>query len=161
MKLFKINLLNVVSFLLLISLVSAETTFSDQNDIFVIGQSATSSSTEETTNEIIEKETGGWCKYKWNCTNWDECLSNENQIRNCTNVGTCPNKYKSPETNQSCNYTAKFDSPTGTGKIIWLDFEHKPRNLIYFIIGLLVIILMIYLNRNYIRKKLYPEKNFE
>jgi len=99
----KFNLLNSVLITLLLLLVSvtnasAETTFFDQDDAFVMGNSVTGG--------VIVGTSEGGCIYRWNCTNWSECLESENQIRNCTNIGTCSDAYNSPETEQNCTYTA-------------------------------------------------------
>ena len=117
MRLYKINLLSfifIMLFLLIVS-VSAETTFFDQDDSFIMGNSATSKVTERTT-EVITGGGVGSCVYKWNCTNWNECPQSGEQIRNCTNIGTCSNTYKSPEIKQNCTYTAfpKIDKENKT-----------------------------------------------
>lgn len=104
----KMKWLILIIFLILIPLSYAESTFFDNpDDVFVIGSSATS----ETTGGITGGATGdGGCVYKWNCTNWSECSPDGKQIRNCVNVGTCPDTYKSPSTEQNCNYAASLKS---------------------------------------------------
>ena len=93
-----------IYFLLMISLVSAETIFFDNpDDTFIMGEYTTSGLIGGTTGETTGS--GGDCTYKWNCTNWSECLPTEKQTRTCTNVGTCSNKYKNPEAEQTCTYT--------------------------------------------------------
>ena len=88
-----------ISFLFLIPFVNAETTFFDQDDAFVMGDS--------TLGEVIGGSTGrGGCTYKWNCATWSECLPSGEQTRTCTNLGTCPDTYKKPETQRDCTYVS-------------------------------------------------------
>lgn len=91
----RVIILIIIS-LLLVPFVSAETTFFDQDDAFIMGNSPTGG---------ITRGSGG-CTYKWNCTDWGECLSSGKQTRNCTNIGTCPNTYKTQEIEQNCIYTS-------------------------------------------------------
>jgi len=104
MELSKIKLLNYILITLLLSVVSvtnvsAETTFFDQDDAFIMGN--------PTTGGVIDGTTGGGgCTYRWNCTNWSECLQSEKQIRNCANIGTCSDTYEPPEIEHNCTYTA-------------------------------------------------------
>lgn len=42
------------------------------------------------------------CVYKWNCTEWSECI-NGKQTRTCKNVGTCSSYYKTPEIERNCS----------------------------------------------------------
>ncbi|MBS3054472.1 MAG: hypothetical protein J4431_02975 [Candidatus Aenigmarchaeota archaeon] len=81
----------------------AETTFFDNaGDAFIMG----SSPAGEVIGGITDGTAGGGgCLYEWNCTGWSECLSSGKQTRNCINIGSCPDIYKSPEINQSCTYT--------------------------------------------------------
>src|SRR3989344_9372885 len=85
----------IIISLLLTPLTQAESTFFDQDDAFIMGESPTG-------GVIGETISGGGCRYEWDCTNWSECLSSEKQTRTCTNTGTCPNAYKSPEIIQNC-----------------------------------------------------------
>ena len=84
--------------LFFIPLISAESTFFDQDDAFIMGDSPA------TTGGAVSG--GGGCSYKWNCTDWSECLPSGKQTRICMNIGTCSNTYKIPEIEQSCTYTA-------------------------------------------------------
>ncbi len=93
-------------FLILIPLVSADTTFFDNpDDAFIMGDSATEE--PELGSGILGETTGdeGDCRYEWDCTDWSKCLPSGKQTRDCTNIGTCSNRYKSPEIEQSCTYT--------------------------------------------------------
>lgn len=94
---------------LLIPLVSAETSFFDNpNEAFIMSNSATTGGAVGGTSGGTTG--GGGCRYEWKCTNWSECLPSGKQTRNCTNIGTCSDTYKSPEINQNCTYTApKFE----------------------------------------------------
>ena len=89
----------IITSLLFLTLVQAETTFFDQDDAFIMGDSPA------TTGGAISG--GGGCSYKWNCTNCSECLPYGNQTRTCINIGTCSNTHKTPEIEQSCTYTAQ------------------------------------------------------
>ncbi len=133
-----------------LSAVKADTTFFDQSDSFVMGNSPT------TYSGITGGTTGtGGCLYKWNCTNWSECLSSGKQTRNCTNIGTCPNTYKSPEINQNCTYTPspKMDGENKTGKISGEEIVDKSKILIYFIIILAILLVIFYLKKLYKNSK--------
>lgn len=92
-------------FLLLIPLAFAETTFFDNPDnFFIMSSSATGEITGGATGETAGS---GGCIYKWNCTKWGECLPSGKQNRNCINIGTCSDVYKTPEINKNCNYPVK------------------------------------------------------
>ena len=83
--------------------VNAETTFFDQDDTFIMGNSPTGGVVGGT-GTTGGTTSGGGCSYKWNCTNWSACISSRNQTRICTNIGTCPETYKAPEIEQNCTY---------------------------------------------------------
>ncbi|MEK6888981.1 MAG: PRC-barrel domain-containing protein [Nanoarchaeota archaeon] len=100
----------IIVFFSIIPLVFAETTFFDQDDDFIMGNSPATDS--GATGQVTG---GGGCRYEWNCTNWSECLQSGKQIRNCTNIGTCSDAYKSPEIEQNCTFIApevEKDTPT-------------------------------------------------
>ena len=100
-RLVKMKMKSTIIFLLIlffIPLISAESTFFDQDDAFIMGNLPT--------EEGISTGSGG-CRYEWNCTNWSECLPYGNQTRTCINIGTCSNTHKTPEIEQSCTYTAQ------------------------------------------------------
>ena len=93
-----------IIFLLIIFIlpsVSAESTFFDQDDAFIMGNSPTGGVGGGTSGETAG---AGGCRYEWNCTNWGACISSKNQTRTCTNIGTCPETYKAPEIEQNCTY---------------------------------------------------------
>lgn len=98
-----------------IPVVSADTTFFDNpDDVFVMGDSSTGGNVA---GEITGGSTGsGDCIYKWNCTNWRECLADGKQARDCINIGTCPDTYKSPSTEQNCDFSV-LESEEKTEKI--------------------------------------------
>ena len=145
----------------LIPLVSAETTFFDQDDAFIMGDFPTTPTTGQVTG-------GGGCRYEWNCTNWSECLPSGKQIRNCTNIGTCSDTYKTPEMEQNCTYTApegeegeesekeekRAEEQEEVGGIIGKGVEDKDKILVFSIIILIIISIIIYWKRSYF-KKLY------
>ncbi len=132
--------------LLLIPLIAAETTFSDNPEgFFILGNSATGVVTGGTTNGIIDGITGGGsCRYEWNCTNWSKCFLSNRQTRNCTNIGTCSDTYKTPEMEQNCTYTFE-------GEIITEEID-KNEIIVCFIITLMVIFIIFYLEKNYLKK---------
>lgn len=166
MELSKINLLNVILIILLLLIVvnvSAETTFFDQDDAFIMGSSATEGTTGGTTGG---SGGGGSCRYKWNCTNWNGCLQSGKQTRDCVNIGTCSDTYKTPEIKQNCSYTApeidKKDKGPGketpaketekeneTGKINGKEIVNKNKVFIYIIIVLIIGFVIFYLKRLY------------
>jgi len=123
----------LIIFLLLISLVQANTTFFDNpDDVFIMSNPATGGVTGGTTGQITNGAAGqGGCRYEWNCTNWSECFSSGKQTRNCTNIGTCLDTYKTPEIEQNC-----------TPEIVWEEVENK--NPFYLIIILLTLIVIIF-----------------
>jgi len=154
---------------LLLPLVSAETTFFDQDDAFIMGNSPAIDS------GITGGATGGGgCRYEWNCTNWSECLSSGKQIRNCTNIGSCSDRYKTPEIEQNCTYIApkveekgkelekenvtkgeegkETGEQGGIGEIIKEEIVDKNKILVYSIIILIIVSIIFYLKRNYFKK---------
>jgi len=133
---------------LLIPLVQAETTFFDNpDDAFIMGSPTTTPTAD---NGVTGEVTGGrGCLYKWNCTDWSECLASEKQTRNCTNLGTCPNTYKTPEIEQNCTYTApEFEEDKESEK----EIAVKNKLLFCFIIVLIILFIIIYLKKDYLRK---------
>ena len=138
--------------LLFLSLIQADKTFFDNpDDAFIMGDSPS------TTGEVIITEEqqasgGGGCLYKWNCTNWGECLTSGKQTRNCTNIGTCSDIYKTPEIEQNCSYNASE---------IEDDKEIKDKNkiLIYLIIILVILFIILYLKKDYFKKLIKKQSN--
>ncbi|MBN1644924.1 hypothetical protein JW851_02710 [Candidatus Woesearchaeota archaeon] len=157
--------------ILLIPVVYAETTFFDNpDDMFIYSNPA---------SQVSGRGGGGGggrgCLYKWNCTNWSECLPSGKQIRNCINVGTCSNTYNAPEIEQNCTYTAlkmEKDEKLEKNSVIEKDMKKEPENeetahmykifikkrapgsVISFISVMAVIILLsiFYLNKDYFKK---------
>ena len=106
----------VLIVLLLLPAAGAETTFFDQDDGIILGNSPT---TTEGTGRTIAGTSGGGCRYDWNCTNWSGCPLSGKQTRNCLNVGTCSDQYNTPPVEQKCTYTA------GQNKVNeWLEQEN-------------------------------------
>lgn len=106
-KIIGFNAVSIVFFLLLAANATAETTFFDQGDVFIMGNPPTGAVIEKTVAEAIrEAILGGGCTYRWNCTNWGECSPVGKQARNCTNIGSCSSAYKTPELKQNCTYAA-------------------------------------------------------
>lgn len=102
--LFMIKIKHTIILVLIIffsHLVSAETTFFDQDNFFIMGESATGGVIEGKNGETTYE---GGCRYEWDCTDWSKCLSSGKQTRICTNTGTCSNTYKTPEIEQNCTY---------------------------------------------------------
>lgn len=141
-------------FLVLIPLVSADTSFFDNpDDVFVMGSSSTGGVIGVTTG-------GGSCKYEWNCTNWGECFPSGKQTRNCTNIGTCSDTYKSPEIEQNCTYTnpesekdKELENETEEPTFSPPDEKILDKNKIpvYFII-ILIVSIILYLKKDYLKK---------
>jgi len=129
--------------LFLIPLIQADTTFFDNpNDFFIMNSLATGGMTGEITTGTTG---GGGCMYGWNCTNWSRCSFFGKQTRNCINIGTCPDNYKTPTTEQNC--TSSFE-----GEIIWRETFDKNKIFIYFFIVILVISFVIfYIKKNYFK----------
>ncbi|MBU0907767.1 MAG: hypothetical protein KKD18_01060 [Nanoarchaeota archaeon] len=118
-----------------------------------MGNSATSESI--TPEEQQASSGGGGCLYRWNCTDWSECLPSMRQIRECTNTGTCPDKYKTPETEQNCTYipfSPKDNKEEGDGVIISVNLTKKNRMFVYFVILSIILSVTFYLKRAYFNK---------
>ena len=138
--------------IILLPLINADTTFFDNpDDFFIISDSTATSPTGEVTGGTTGGTTsGGGCRYEWNCTNWDECLPSGKQIRNCTNIGTCSDIYKTPEIEQNCTYTPSLEVEEEE-KINGKEIINN-KILIYFIICLVIISIIFYLKKDYFKK---------
>ena len=169
MGVIKMKYIIPILILFLIHSVYAETTFFDQDDAFVMSNSQTTP-----TGEVIGETTGGGgCRYEWNCTNWIECLQSGKQTRNCINIGTCSDTYKFPEIEQNCSYvTPEFEEKgkelknktekedgieeiipdNGTEEIPDKEIVNKNKVFIYFVIALIILIIIIYLKKDYLKK---------
>ena len=103
MEIFKINLLTIILFLLLIPLSQAETTFFDQDDSFIMSNSATSGVGGTTGGGSGGSSGGGSCLTNWTCSDWSFC-NNGMQIRNCTKqkVYCYADLNKKPIESQNC-----------------------------------------------------------
>ena len=86
--------------LLLTNFVMAETTFFDQDDAFIMGDSVTDGVIEGTTGASTD---GGGCLTNWTCSDWSFC-NNGMQIRNCTKqkVYCYADLNKKPIESQNC-----------------------------------------------------------
>lgn len=149
---------------LLIPLAFADTTFFDNPDnSFIMGNSATGEVI--VTEEQQTSSSGGGCNYKWNCTNWGECLSFRKQIRECINIGTCPDTYKTPEIERNCTYNASEIKEEG--KVLENETEkksekgiiNKDRMLLCFIIILIILSFIFYLEKDYFKRLIKNLKN--
>jgi len=161
-------ILLIFIFAILSSSALADTTFFDQDDAFIMGDSTTSGVIGETTAE-------GGCRYGWNCTNWSMCFPSGKQTRNCTNTGTCSDTYKSLEIEQNCTYTAPYIAPeleeakesekgnvveeeeetkkqNETEKISEQEIVDKNKTFTYFIIVLTILLSIFYLKKDYFKK---------
>jgi hypothetical protein len=136
--------------ILLTHLAHADTTFFDNpDDAFIMGNAITIPPTSGGIEEIIGRTTGeGGCLYKWNCTNWGECLPSRKQIRECVNIGNCPNTYKTPEIEKNCTYIALKNENRTTGEIGGEKFENKS---LYFVI-ILILVFFIFSIIHYLTK---------
>ncbi len=162
MEIFKTNLSNsilIILFLLvvLVTNVSAETTFFDNpNDIFIMGNSP-ATLTED--SGVTGGATGsGGCKHEWNCTNWSECFPSGKQTRNCINTGTCSDKYRTPEVEQNCTYTAleageeEKEKENIVGQNGEKEIINKDIPFLCFIITLILGFIVLYLKKDYFKK---------
>lgn len=144
-KLSKINLTIFLLFFLLIPLVFADTTFFDQDDAFVMGNSTTGGVIGETNAEI--KSTGG-CLTDWTCSSWSSCMDGI-QIRNCTKIKNyCyADLEMKPAESQSCSGEGINNSPTGNEKGIAKTI----------ILGILMVVVISISHHGYKRYKKHKE----
>jgi len=145
--------LALIIFLFLIPLVLADITFFDNPDGVFIASNVPATSTAD--SEVTGGAISGGCRYEWNCTNWSECLPSGKQIRNCTNIGTCSDTYRTPETERDCIYTTPEVEEKGgekeeTEEIIWKEIVNKI--FICFIIVLIIGFVIFYLKKDYFKK---------
>lgn len=141
----------LIFLIFLTGLVSANTTFFDNpDDVFMMSDSTTGEVAGEITNGEGDS---AFCLYKWNCTNWSECLQSGKQIRNCTNNGTCLDTYNPPVTEQNCTYiSSEEEKSEETEKIIWEELPNKNKIILYSIIILIALSIILYLKRSYFKK---------
>ncbi len=144
----------IILILLLIPSISAETTFSEDSDSFLVFGSSTTDS--GITGGIIGGTANGGtgredCRYEWNCTNWSVCFYFEKQTRNCINIGTCPDKYKTPETERNC--ISKYEKTEDSGETI-TEEKNEGKRFIYLIVAMIIGLIIIYL-----KKTLHWSKN--
>jgi len=95
-------LLGSLVLLSIIPLLPSETTFFDQNNIFIMYQY------KNNENSIITSGGGGsssTCHYQWDCSEWSLCTTTGKQNRGCGNTGDCTDNYKPPITEKPCVYT--------------------------------------------------------
>ena len=144
-----------------ISAVLAATTFFDQDDAFIMGNSPTGEVSGGTSGETAG---GGGCRYEWSCTNWSECLPYGNQTRICTNKGACPDNYGPPKMEQNCISTASeirennLDNKTVERPFLSLKEKKVAPNeksilrvFLYVLIILLILLSIFSLQKNYCR----------
>ncbi len=140
--------LALIIFLFLIPLVLADITFFDNPDGVFIASNVPATSTAD--SEVTGGAISGGCRYEWNCTNWSECLPSGKQTRNCTNIGTCSDIYKTPKIEQNCTYTTPESGEEETEEIIWKEIVNKI--FICFIIVLIIGFVIFYLKKDYFKK---------
>jgi hypothetical protein len=142
----------LIIFLLLIPIACADTTFFDNlDDVFIMNGSATSGVIGRTTGQVTG---GGICRYEWNCTNWSECLPSGKQTRNCTNVGTCFDRYRTPEIERNCIYipSSKDKKEDKNLEINRNEIVDKENIFIYLFIIVAIGLVILYLKRKYIKR---------
>lgn len=140
--------------LFLLPAIKADTTFfDDPNSVFIIN--GTSVATPggiigRTIGAVTDAAVGGGCLYRWNCTDWGECLPAGIQTRNCANVGTCPNTYNSPKLIQNCTYV----SPEIGKEAPREEFNptNKADNILLMIIVIIILFMLFCLNKSPIKK---------
>lgn len=136
--------------LLLTPLVYAETTFFDNPDDFFIMGSPVTGGVAEVTNKI-------GCRHDWKCTDWGKCALSGKQTRDCKNVGTCSDSYNPPKTEQDCIYAAseiKEDNITQKKEEKQEEIINVNKTIIYSIISLVILSVIFYLKRDYIKKRI-------
>jgi hypothetical protein len=142
----------ILLLILLIPIICAETTFSDNpNNVLIMAGSATGEAIEETEEITINRGGGRGCRYEWDCTNWSKCSLRGKQTRNCINTGTCLSAYNAPETSQDCIYTV-LPKEEKIGEIILEKVVDK--NKIFFCSAAILAVLSIifYLKKDYFAK---------
>ena len=147
----------VIISLLLIPLIQAETTFFDNPDeIFIINNPETKTVESVITGSVTGGGSGGGCLYEWKCTDWSECSKSRKQTRNCTNIGDCPNAYKTPRTEQNCIYSPKYEEQNATEEIekpketelTWEKVTDKKAVFVYFVILSAILSIIFYSKRD-------------
>lgn len=145
----------LLTLIFLISAVKAETTFFDQDDAFIMGNSQT---TPTTSGGVTGEATSGRsCRYEWNCASWSECLSSGKQTRNCTNTGTCSDRYETPELKQNCTdtFSPKVENEVKgleTEKITGRESIDNNKISLYFIAALIVGFVIFYWKKDYFKR---------
>jgi len=131
--------------LLLTNFVMAETTFFDQDDAFIMGDSVTDGVIEGTTGASTD---GGGCLTNWTCSDWSFC-NNGMQIRNCTKqkVYCYADLNKKPIESQNCSVDKSGDKNNmESGEEISNSPEIKAiKNNWYWTSGVIIIIIIIIL----------------
>ncbi|MBW2993299.1 hypothetical protein KY317_01865 [Candidatus Woesearchaeota archaeon] len=141
----------ITIFLLLIPIICADTTFFDNPDNMFIYSNPALSAPQPPSG-------GSGCSYKWNCTDWSECLSSGKQTRTCINIGTCSDRYKILEMN-NCTYAAleneedreleKEDvseekKQEKTEKLSGKEIKGENKMIIYSVTGLIILSIIFY-----------------
>jgi hypothetical protein len=146
--------------LLSLSLVPADTTFFDQDNAFIIGNSATlpiseitGAASDGTTETIVSK---GSCLTNWSCSSWSSCV-NEIQIRNCTKekIYCYADLKNKPAETQNCSNKIKNNTQVEKEDLRSQNLPINFKNIIIIVIGIiiLVIVLVFYFFKKYRRKK--------
>ncbi|MFA5953173.1 MAG: hypothetical protein WC812_01130 [Candidatus Pacearchaeota archaeon] len=149
MQIFKFNLLNSILIILFLLIavtenVSANTTFFDQEDeAFIMNNSASTSPTGEVIGETGSDNTGGSssCLTNWSCSPWSSCVEGI-QIRNCTKEKTyCYADLNiKPIENQSCSIKTENNTNSEKENSISQNFPTHFKNITVIVIGLVIII---------------------
>jgi hypothetical protein len=150
-------LITLFLLMILVTNASAETTFFDQDDAFVMDNFTISS------NFTTGGTSGGGCTHNLNCTNCSVCLTSGNQTGNCTDISTCSDTCSSSGIEQNCTYAVapnveKEEKITAkeTEKISGNEVVDNSKIPLYadFIAILIMGFLSLYLTRDYFKKSI-------
>ena len=122
----------------LIPLAFADTTFFDQDDVFIMGDSATGGVI--ITEEQPASSSGGGCLTNWICSSWSSCVDGI-QTRNCAKEKAyCyADLNKKPIESQNCSIKTENNSESEEGNLISKSPPVNFQKIIILTIGLIVI----------------------
>ena len=127
----------LLGIILILPSIYAESTFFDQDDIFIMGSSTSGGTDSGTTG-------GGSCLTNWSCSDWSFC-NNGMQIRNCTKEKAyCyADLKKKPVESQSCSADKSGDkNNTGFGEEINNSPEIKTIKNNWYWISVVIIVFI-------------------
>ena len=129
----------LLGIILILPSIYAESTFFDQDDIFIMGSSTSGGTDSGTTG-------GGSCLTNWSCSDWSFC-NNGMQIRNCTKqkVYCYADLNKKPIESQNCSVDKSGDKNNiESGEEISNSPEIKAiKNNWYWISGVIIVFIIL------------------